>query len=153
MEVFKADNVHEAVTLAKRFRQLGRYDWFRGQNREWELISSFLRLDEPNQDKAIERMRRFMNWLQITPALKHLLQNRDAAFAVAQHYGFPTNYIDFTVDPKVAAFFATDSKSDNDDACILCLSIPDLKAFWKDIPHQDQYPPPDFIDIDVSNLW
>jgi len=39
------------------------------------------------------------------------------------HYGLPTRYLDFSVDPLSAAFFASDNASDRENAAIYWLSM------------------------------
>ena len=157
MEVQRARNALEATALADALRQSGKYDWFRGQKNNWPLRSSYARLDKGKQtganpeNETNEKLKRFHSWICSTPGLEDIRSHRDAIWAVAQHYGLPTNYIDFTIEPRIATFFATDAKTDTEDACILCLSRADLKDFWSRMP--SKYPPPEFIDLDVSNLW
>jgi hypothetical protein len=75
-------------------------------------------------------------------------------FAVAQHYRLPTNYVDFTTSPEIAAFFAADNPNNrllDRDCCIICLDTRDLIEFWKAMPPKN--PPPELIEIEVNNLW
>ena len=65
------------------------------------------------------------------------MQDVDAICAVAQHYGIPTNCIDFTTSAEVAGFFAADNANArplSDESCILCLNTRDLKRFWRNMP-------------------
>lgn len=43
MKAINAANVEEAVAIAEIFKAEGRYDWFRGQLREWTPSSSLER--------------------------------------------------------------------------------------------------------------
>jgi hypothetical protein len=151
MEVFEVNDVYEAVTLAEHFHKTGKYDWFRGQKRDWPLKSSFVRLDEQKQKDAQEKLKRFYLWAQKMPSMEYILTNADSMMAVAQHYGIPTNLIDFTIDPKIAGFFATDGKDDDGLSCILCLSLSDFDDFWAMMP--PCFFKPRVFEIDVSNLW
>ena len=55
---------------------------------------------------------------------------------MAQHYGLPTTLIDFSTEPKVAAFFsAHDAKppkdGEEDVSCIICLDPANLSDVYK----------------------
>jgi hypothetical protein len=91
-----------------------------------------------------------------TPGLEALRRNLDAAIAVAQHYGLPTGFLDFTLNPAVVGYFASvpSGKPDDKTACIYCLSIGDLTNLWNWVrgvlPH---YPEIEPVVVDVFNLW
>jgi hypothetical protein len=146
-------NVIEAVELAQKLKQDGDYDWFRGQIKSWPLKSSFLRLDQEKRAQALEKLRRFESWVRNTAGLESLTANTNSMVAVGQHYGLPTNFIDFTTSPEIAGFFASCGEQTEEDqlSCILCLNTKDLMEFWKILPAK--YPPPELIAIDVQNLW
>src|SRR5271167_4918820 len=114
VSTYRKRNVEEAVEVATSFRREGRYDWFRGQVRDWAPYSSLLRVYAAKSPELNERVRRrlglFYRWVEITPKLKELLDDLHRLNAVAQHYGIPTHFIDFTTEPAVAGFFAADSK-------------------------------------------
>ena len=118
--------LREAVEIASRLRSSGDYDLFRGQKRNWPVVSSLGRLAPPARTEAEERFTRFDAWIQNTPGLEHYRNDLDATVAVAQHYGIPTTYIDFTTSPEVAAFFASDGYSEGDDSVLVCLNSQDL---------------------------
>ncbi len=142
--------------MARKFRDQGQYDWFRGQLEDWPLKSSFARLSTAQKDDAMAQVERFISWAKATPGLGTLGQDVDvdATCGVAQHYGIPTNYIDFTTSPEVAGFFAADNPSGrrvDRESCIICLNTADAKTFWKGLP--SDWPSPEFIEIQVPNLW
>ena len=97
---------------------------FRGQrNATWPLTPSVLR----SEDDA-ERERNGLAILRFMHACEYLSkdadippQKADAYIGAAQHYGLPTWYLDFTVDPSFAAFFAADNSSEGDEAAIYWL--------------------------------
>lgn len=77
MTVFKAANVEDAVALAESFKAEGRYDWFRGQLREWTPSSSLERkvLHDPVAKSQLdEKLLRFTNWVIEQPALAYLAE-------------------------------------------------------------------------------
>lgn len=156
MAIFEAATLEEGVELAVRFKREGRYDWFRGQSRAWRPNPSLARLTKREFDKAEERINRFYHWIRKTPGLEELRGNPDAFFAVAQHYGIPTNFLDFSTDPGVAGYFASGSRKSAKPTkgCIYCLNSLELKTCWDDVrkilPH---YPDIDLIKVKVSNLW
>jgi hypothetical protein len=155
MRVTKVQDVTEAVTLCNQLKKTGKYNWFRGQRKTWPLKSSFIRLDKFQQKEALEQLARFEHWIKNTPGLEPIASNADMAIAVAQHYGLPTNFIDFTTDPVAAGFFASNEdkieQKKEDYSCILCLDTNDLEDFWRSMP--EQYKPPEFIQLSVPNLW
>ena len=95
-DIHRVADVHEAVALASTFKRDGRYDWFRGQLQNWPLRSSIARLAQGEQEEGREKLGRFSHWAKTTPGLESLGTNIATFWAVAQHYGLPTNYIDFT---------------------------------------------------------
>jgi hypothetical protein len=153
--LYRAQNVDEAVALATAFKRDETYDWFRGQISNWLLKSSFVRLRPEQQDEALQKLGRFESWGKNTLGLEALASHPDAVIAVAQHYGLPTNFIDFTTEPEVAGFFASyGSAKEGMDSCIICLNTADLDDFWKNwFRGNPQYPPPEFLHLDVPNLW
>lgn len=99
-------------------------------------------------------MARFDNWVNTTPGLEELAESADAKIAVAQHYGIATNFVDFSTEPKVAGYFATEGAGMNEapsEACIICLDVDDLMRFWDGLIHE--YRAPEFLKIHVDNLW
>jgi hypothetical protein len=153
VRIYEAANVGEAVELATAFRDDGRYDWFRGQRQNWSLKSSLVRLAPPEREHSLEQVGRYEQWVKGTPGLGLLATNTDAAIAVAQHYGLPTNFVDFTTEPRIAGFFASEKPPTSDDEhhCILCLDTTDLQRFWLSVPRE--YPPPELLRLEVPNLW
>jgi hypothetical protein len=130
MSIIRVDNVAEAVRLAEKSKRSGDYDWFRGQTRNWPVRPSFMRLkDESSRQAALEKLGRYEAWVKSTPGLEHLASDTDAAIAVAQHYGLPTNFVDFTTDPRIAGFFASQTKGRDDLGC--------TKVWWQGSADKD----------------
>src|SRR5262249_25545363 len=78
---------------------------FRGQFQGWPVCPTALRLNDEQRGEALDRLARFEHWIRGTPGLESRLEP-NSFFAVAQHYGFPTNYVDLTTNPAIAGFFA-----------------------------------------------
>lgn len=165
-DTYHASNVEEAIELAIRLRDEKRYDLFRGQVRsEWLPHTALMRLQQhdPSAWENIHKPRffRFYNWLKNTPGLSEISENKDALYAIAQHYGLPTHYLDFTTDPAVAGFFAGDSNDSEmgAESCIFCLDSVDLLDLWDtlrtaiDPDENGTLSELELVRIDVANLW
>jgi hypothetical protein len=152
--IYKAANVQEAVVLATDLKQMGKYNWFRGQIQNWPLLSSFARLKTEKVDEALQKAARFEHWFKTTRGLEDIAANTDMGIAVAQHYGIPTTFVDFTTEPGIAGFFASHGRpSAVYPSCIICLDTADLAEFWKKLQHYRGDSSPEFIHISVPNLW
>lgn len=164
METMRVGSIEAAVDLATRFRDEGRYDWFRGQTRAWPPVSSLYRLyqrQNPDEDARYQaRLDLFCEWLADTDELRHLLEEAHAheCYAVLQHYGVPTHYIDFTTEPGIAAFFAADVKSsppEPGESVIYCLDSADLTEFWETMVDVQARPEAtiELVTPNVDHLW
>lgn len=160
------NNVEEAVELALQLKNEGKYDWFRGQlQARWKPTSSLQRAIENGepQERLNQRLMNFIGWAKTEPSISYLTdpKNRDHLFAVLQHYGFPTCYIDFSTEPGIAGFFASDCKeppTPGTRSVIFCLNTEDLRCFYDKFitPHDKESPEKleiDLISINVDNLW
>lgn len=153
MTIHKADNLESAISLAEDLKTQGHYDWFRGQNHGWPLCPSLNRLTEERRNDALVRSIHFGFWLKSIPGLEGIDADDEAKLAVAQHYGIPTHFVDFTTEPRVAAFFASHGASvaENPEGYILCLNTADLEKFWSE--YYPTQPEPRFVTIHVPDLW
>jgi hypothetical protein len=158
----EASSIEHAVEIALEGKLAGRWDLFRGQsNSDWDVTSSAERLSTLDRAKAFERFKRFAAWAQGVEGMSAYFSDRDSLWAIAQHYGIPTFFIDFSDDPRVAAFFASDTREvppKEQTACIVCLNSKAFTQFWKESGPvllkgiaETQYP--DLVRIDVDNLW
>lgn len=154
-----AKSLDSALKLVRYLKKSGRYDLFRGQNHTFPLCPSIAR--RPEMIEANQALlNRFASWVHGHNSLSSLHNNRDAIMAVAQHYGMPTPLLDFTTEPDVAAFFASDiggKPRPKQTACILCLNRATFEQSWEDLntryradSGQDLVR---VVDIDVKNLW
>jgi hypothetical protein len=161
METYRAKNVEEAVEFAYKLRDEGKYDWFRGQVQTWPPYSSLFRLyqaqDAKGQEHFGQRVAMFRRWLTYAPELRYLLNEEPPHdfFAVLQHYGIPTHYIDFSTDPGVAGFFAADTARppSGGESCIYCLNTEELKEVWEAVKEFRKPATIETVSIDVRNLW
>jgi hypothetical protein len=172
-----AANVAEAIELATETKQSGTHEWFRGQTRNWTLASSFGRKAD-TREYELQRTKQFFGWLRITPGLEALASDDDQAIAVAQHYGLATNFIDFTTEPAVAGYFASEGipqqpgiemdieaerrrffssqPATEHIGCILCLNRADLRNVWESLVRTglvDTGDDIDFLELKVPDLW
>lgn len=160
-------NVEEAIELAEKLKEEGKFNWFRGQERaEWLPSSSLHR--KLNEGLTIEELDkelfRFLDWACQIPELAYLdhSSNQHSLYAILQHYGYPTTYMDFTTEPSIAGFFASDTAvSPNEGAisAIFCLNTQDLvnfyaenQCFLKKISRGASLEV-EPVTVDVSNLW
>lgn len=157
-ETFKVKNLTEAINLAEKFKISGEYNLFRGQAKNWKVQSTIGRLDENSFGETKKKLIRLYTFFETESSLTKYKLNIDWFFAVAQHYGIPTNYIDFTNSVKIAAYFATNSKSNKvgEDCAIICLNEDNFLSFVKftdSIYKKEKVVPPYIARIDVDNLW
>jgi hypothetical protein len=162
-ERFEMPNVQAAIDLASKFKEDGRYDWFRGQRKEWPPYPTAVRLhlaqDAQVLERNIRRIEMFCDWAGGMAELQYLLETGKVhdLYAILQHYGVATNYLDFSTDPAVAAYFACDTpKADAGQVgCIYCLKTADLLDVWETMSQLDERKGAqlEMVTVDVSNLW
>ncbi|MFS4467533.1 FRG domain-containing protein [Maribacter sp. 2210JD10-5] len=157
-EMHRVNNLEEAMNLAKKFSDSGKYNLFRGQAQNWNVTPSSARLNQNEFEEGIEKLKRLYSFFETSENLLKYQSNIDWFFAVAQHYGLPTNYIDFTTNYRVSAYFATNSNSNEigKESVIICLNETDFADFIKhtqSIYLNDKVIAPYISKIDVHNLW
>lgn len=154
--IYKVSSLENALELAWKFKREGRYDMFRGQPRNWDVISAIHRTTKKGYESAVDKIERLYYFLTQKKELEQYLNDINFGFAIAQHYGIPTNYIDFTTNPDIAAFFSTNSKKNKIGswATIVCLNSKDFEEQFKFFsPIIEKEDMPEIIHVDVQNLW
>lgn len=157
-KTYKVENIDKAFELAKRFELEGKYNLFRGQAKNWEVISTAGRLSSIKLSESVQKLERLLYYFSKENSLKKYCQRVDSFFAIAQHYGLATNYIDFTTDVKVAFYFATNSKDNKigEECSIICLNenaFKEFVSFSKILYRNLNFVPPYISKINVDNLW
>jgi hypothetical protein len=117
-----ADDVDQAILFAQLLSHDRSCDLFRGQaSAEWIPNPGVLR-ESFGAGTSVLRWKRFHDWAVQQPQLASIAENQKQLAAVGQHYGIPTYLLDFTRNPRIAAFFAThDPTVVAEKACIFCL--------------------------------
>lgn len=157
-ETFKVKNLSEAFNLAENFKLSGKYNLFRGQAQNWKVQSTIGRLSEKSHKEAVEKLIRLYKFFETESTLKKYVNDIDWFFAVAQHYGIPTSYIDFTSNVEIATYFATNSKSNRvaENCAIICLNEDDFIRFIEvtdSLYKKEKVITPYITRIEVDNLW
>lgn len=157
-KTYKVKNLEEALLLAQKLKKKGKYNLFRGQAQNLRVTPTLSRISNKSYTQLKEKLERLYYFFSTHSSLKKFKTDIDWFYAVAQHYGIPTNYIDFTSDIEVAAYFATNSKSNivGTDCSIICLNEGDFKSFIEFtnvLYSKDKVIPPYIARVDVDNLW
>jgi len=112
------DNVRDAVAYCLKDRSGPQYV-FRGQRKPWPLRSSLFRIPEHDRENKWQETLDFCTWMLNNPYLAPYHTPEEKLMSIAQHYGYPTDFIDFTTDVKVAGFFSTDGDLDLSTAGVI----------------------------------
>jgi len=125
----EADDAEQAVQFARLLSHDRHCDLFRGQPVDWNPVPGVLRSSidrQPSQD----RWQRFSGWAAAQPTFAGIARHPKKLAAIAQHYGVPTYLLDFSRNPRVAAFFATHTEVPPAEGlgCIYCLRSGALDA-------------------------
>jgi len=155
---YRVSDVEEAIELAQKFRRDGTYNWFRGQAKPWPPYTSLTRahlLGETQVEQAREQLARLEAFMSLHPELQKIGEDENAFFAVAQHYGIPTPYLDFTTEPAIAGFFACDTRNPElgADSCIYCLNTDDIEKAWIALTAIRPQAKVELVTAPVPNLW
>ncbi|MDE6275385.1 MAG: FRG domain-containing protein, partial [Clostridia bacterium] len=106
------NSVDEAIEAIKcLYKSDDKPVYFRGQSQDWNIKSSLWRIEDNKlRTEKVNATYRFVNWLKNSHLLNYTKDDSNmnlSYWAVAQHYGFKTDLIDFTTDINVARFFAS----------------------------------------------
>lgn len=97
-------DIDSAVELATKWSKEGKMDYFRGQAYPWPPRSSLMRSQDCSNGEILATNRtdldRYWDWLEQHNTLSNLLDDPEHALAVAQHFGIPTDLVDFTKSPE-----------------------------------------------------
>jgi FRG domain len=149
-----ADNATSALKRLRELRLSNRFDIFRGQRQPWPAVSKVARLSSAERPDAVQRINRFAFWAAEIAVVQELVDDPLRVLAVAQHYGIATAFIDFTTNPDVAYFFATQSAQSSASACrVLCGSSVHVEEELAAVRHDIGKPFPRVVRISVNNLW
>lgn len=160
MEIYRTKSIKEALSLAEKFKQEGTCDLFRGQVNDWPIKTTMQRKIETNDKQAIKKSDAFYKYLRQTVGFQHYAEDMDALDAISQHYGIPSYFLDFTSEPKVAAFFAMDSEKEDElkkDGVLICINSQEieersvfLQNLYPDLPKENF---PYIVTPNIPNLW
>jgi hypothetical protein len=160
---YRVKSMEEALELAKKFKNDGTYDLFRGQAQDWVVNSSSCRMSDDLFERNKIKLQRFCSFIEKNNILNSYLNHGDfnQVMAIAQHYGFGTNLIDFTTNPEIALYFATHDKSctSGEESVIICLNSKDFEDFNNLLEEslrffsKNNIIKPCIIEVDITNLW
>lgn len=152
----RCESIDEAVAFGRALRDSGHYTWFRGQKQDWPVISSLHRLrDQADIEAAVGSASRFIQWIESTPGLEALRGREDDQLAIGQHHGLKTTFIDFTIDPAVAAFFASHgcTYQKPHDGVIICLDRDEIRGVHDILRPRNPDVKIEFLELAVAGLW
>lgn len=128
MDEIKINSVSQYVELTSNFDQQHVSQWFfRGvDKKERKLIPGLYRLDISKG---------FTSWVDLESYILqifqreakpfHNLQNQEHVemLCLAQHHGLPTRLLDWTTNPLIALFFATEKYNLDSDSAVWCYGV------------------------------
>lgn len=124
----RAQDAEHAIEMACLLSKSRGCDLFRGQALEWPLIPSIRRVPFDQRRRLEQRLQLFRDWARTQEVFRGFDDLK--IDAVAQHYGIPTGLLDFSENPRVAAFFATHTSlpAEGQPASLYCLNSGSLAA-------------------------
>ena len=109
---------------------------FRGQRSDsWKLMTSFERWygslanKWDFETKTVELFKDKLIRSKLVVGAKKLSDNE--VRAIAQHYGLPTNLLDWSYSPYIAAFFAFDNPASEEVNCVTIFVLDPKCSLWK----------------------
>lgn len=132
------NNIYEAISKIEEISvSIGAPLYYRAQHHDWAITSSIHRIDK-DEDLRKEEVLKAVNFTEWLKKKKDLMHNVEknlqekinlCYWAIAQHYGYKTDLIDFTTDIQVAKGFALIGKKPEENGCIVCLWKEDVERF------------------------
>ena len=141
------DNVGDAVAYCINTYSESKYV-FRGQREDWPLRSTLFRIPENQREKKWQETLKFCRWMLNNSYLSPYHKPEDQLIAIAQHYGYSTDLLDFTRDPKVAGFFASTGNVDVTKPGVILVVNLDM---FKHLCHF--YKIPGLLTSEIKGLW
>ena len=133
--------VDSLVAALEAARELKEQDYcvFRGQISRWPVLPSLWRVSLDERARAQLRLHRFAKWSE---QFGDLPDSKDGLTAIAQHHGVATPFLDVTMSPEIAAFFAQDGAAEGEGVIMA----------WRreDIETMERLR---LVELDVPNLW
>jgi hypothetical protein len=109
--------------IAMRYVQKGGPFIYRGvRDADFKLVPKVGRFRRYTKRSERDILYQFKRYARVL--LEHDIKNDWELLAAAQHHGLPTRLLDWTSNPLVAAFFATEGQDETDRAIYV------LNAFW-----------------------
>lgn len=130
------NNIYEAISKIEEISaSIGAPLYYRAQHHDWAITSSIHRIDK-DEGLRNEEVLKAVNFIEYLKEKKDLLRDVEkdshekinlCYWAIAQHYGYKTDLIDFTTDIQVAKGFALIGKKPEENGCIVCLWKEDVE--------------------------
>lgn len=131
------ENIDEAIRAIDHMSSVyGEPMYYRGQHHDWNITSSMHRFKNKDDEAFMTEMLKtyfFIEWMKRRKVETGLFANVHSSvgdlpyWAIAQHYGYKTDFIDFTTDINIAKAFALIGKQPDENGCIVCLWLDDVE--------------------------
>jgi FRG domain len=144
IEMLHFNSMEEAIGYCRSITTSGQVMIFRGQECQQKLLPSALRYDI-NDLLAERRFNEFKIWAKSNLGMPESKNSTDGIIAIAQHYGIPTKFLDFSVSPDVAAHFASQNFNTSGD--------PFGYIYFGNMEDVSNIPGCRAVTIGVNNLW